>query len=138
MILQSCSAYSLRDMALAHGWIALPPWSWCAEPPTLRRVERLPSGCVVAIEVTCAEPQEPTDRFVVRGAGSLAAADREVVERRLRWILPTASGVEMSSDVPRELADAVIGGLLAGSSAPSVENASPAEASATDGLATAR
>jgi N-glycosylase/DNA lyase len=87
MILRSCNPFALRDLAFSHGWVALPPWSWRAEPPALRRVERLPSGEVLRIEITCLDPQEPTDRFMVSGADGLSVADRTILERRLRWIL---------------------------------------------------
>src|SRR5207248_9611195 len=57
----------------------------------------------------------PYPRAAVSAALGL---DKKHAAGRLRWILPTASGVEMRADVPKELADAVIGWLLAGSGPP--------------------
>src|SRR5437660_6783068 len=63
MILRSRNPFSLRDLAFSHGWIALPPWSWQPDPPALRRVERLPSGVIVSLQITSADPDAPTDEF---------------------------------------------------------------------------
>ncbi len=65
MILGSVNPFSLRDLAFSHGWIALPPWSWQTDPPSLRRVERLPSGAIVSLQITSAESHVPTENFHV-------------------------------------------------------------------------
>src|SRR3989442_11050936 len=65
MILRSRNPFSLRDLAFSHGWIALPPWSWQPDPPALRRVERLPSGVIVSLQITSADPDAPADEFSV-------------------------------------------------------------------------
>jgi 3-methyladenine DNA glycosylase/8-oxoguanine DNA glycosylase len=105
MILRSRYSFSLRDLAFSHGWIALRPWSWQADPPALCRVERLPSGVIVSLQITSAEPDSPTDEFhmcasaaagveVPRGPdphgpalARLSAEDRASLERRVRWML---------------------------------------------------
>src|SRR5438552_2526607 len=65
MILRSRNPFSLRDLAFSHGWIALPPWSWQADPPALRRIERLPSGAVFSLQIASVDPDAPTDEFSV-------------------------------------------------------------------------
>src|SRR2546425_10521725 len=65
MILRSRNPFSLRDLAFSHGWIALPPWSWQPNPPALRRIERLPSGQIVSLQITSADPDAPAEEFSV-------------------------------------------------------------------------
>src|SRR5438445_4736575 len=65
MILRSRNPFSLRDLAFSHGWIALPPWAWQPDPPALRRVERLPSGVIVSLQIVSADPDAPTDEFSI-------------------------------------------------------------------------
>lgn len=43
--------------------------------------------------------------------------DKKHAAGRLRWVLPTASGVDVRADVPDELVAEVLTGLLAGSPA---------------------
>jgi 3-methyladenine DNA glycosylase/8-oxoguanine DNA glycosylase len=87
MILRSVNPFALRDLAFSHGWIALAPWSWRRDPPALMRVERLPSGAVVPIEVTSNDPTAPSDSFYIRLPARLSQEERGVLERRLRWML---------------------------------------------------
>jgi shikimate kinase/3-dehydroquinate synthase len=65
----------------------------------------------------------PYPRATVKAALGM---DKKHAGGRLRWILPTESGVTTRSDVPVDVADAVIGEILA-----------PAAAPVPDGLATA-
>src|SRR5689334_11577535 len=94
MILRPVNPFALRDLVFSHGWIALPPWSWRAKPGALLRIERLPSGQVVPVEITTADPSDPTDRFRITLPGQLSAADTALLERRLRWILRADEDME--------------------------------------------
>jgi 3-methyladenine DNA glycosylase/8-oxoguanine DNA glycosylase len=87
MILRSVNPFALRDLAFSHGWIALEPWSWRRDPPGLLRVEHLPSGAVVPVEITCDDPTAPSDSFLVRLPGRLSLEELGDMERRLRWML---------------------------------------------------
>jgi 3-methyladenine DNA glycosylase/8-oxoguanine DNA glycosylase len=87
LILRSVNPFALRDLAFAHGWIALPPWSWRADPPAMLRVERLPSGAVVTVEITSADPTSLAQDFKVHLSEGLSPVDRDTLERRLRWML---------------------------------------------------
>lgn len=87
MILHSTNPFALRDLAFSHGWIALPPWSWRADPPALLRTERLPSGVVIPIEITSDDVRIPSHTFQVRVPAELPAAERQALEYRLRWMM---------------------------------------------------
>lgn len=68
------------DVVLSHGWLYLPPYHWDAERQALSRVERLPSGERVRMELRgiSGGVELATD------AGEEAAAE---LIRRARWIL---------------------------------------------------
>ena len=55
----------------------------------------------------------PYSLEVIRGH---LGADKKHARGRLRWVLPTASGVEVHDDVPDQVVDAAVSGLLAAGS----------------------
>jgi 3-dehydroquinate synthetase len=62
-------------------------------------------------------------RLAFSAATVLAAmrVDKKQSERRLRWVLPTADGVVVRSDVPDELVETALGEVLAGAATSSRE-----------------
>ena len=67
------------------------------------------------------EVSEPTANVTYRLETVMAhlATDKKHAGGSLRWVLPGPSGPEVRSDVPDELVERVVGGLLAPAGAPS-------------------
>lgn len=77
----SCAPpFSFRDVVFSHGWLRLPPYHWDAEAETLSRIERLPGGSIVRLELSAAP-----DGVRLRWEGP-SDLEPEVL-RRTRWIL---------------------------------------------------
>ena len=108
MILRSRNPFSLRDLAFSHGWIALPPWRWQADPPALLRTERLlgfVSGVFGIVALTLA---------AIGLAGLLAyGVARRTKEIGLRMALGAAAG-DVVRMVLRDLLWMLGAGILAG------------------------
>jgi 3-methyladenine DNA glycosylase/8-oxoguanine DNA glycosylase len=88
MLLTSSQPYIFRDVVFAHGWLRLAPFRWEEAAGVLRRIERLPSGRLV--ELAFSGPAALDTWLSVEvapdGAAALAAADREALVARARWI----------------------------------------------------
>src|SRR5688572_27930816 len=72
--------FHFRDVVFSHGWLRLAPYTWDPETETLTRVERLPSGAVVRLQLS-ASP-----------GGVLMETDAEpeylaLLTGRARWVL---------------------------------------------------
>lgn len=69
--------------AYSHGWVLLAPTGWDAERGCVSRVERLPSGRVVALEITeGASSPAPIIHIDVDHEGTLSAAEADDIRRR--------------------------------------------------------
>lgn len=86
-----------EDVALSHGWLFLPPFSWDAGTRVLTRWERLRSGAVVSLSLTGVEGGVRL-RSAVRGAD---AAELEARARRMLAMGTDLSGFhKLCADVP--------------------------------------
>ncbi|MGD2144363.1 MAG: hypothetical protein PVF54_07795, partial [Anaerolineae bacterium] len=74
--------FALPAVATSHGWIDLAPFEWEPASGVLRRVERLTTGRVVALNVT----QSP-DGVLVQTASALSDVESREVANKVRWML---------------------------------------------------
>jgi len=76
-------SYRFDAMIEAHGWPQLSPFSWDSETHTLRRIEQLSDGRVVALTITATDTMLQID---VDGA-ELDTSHIAEIEARVRWML---------------------------------------------------
>lgn len=74
--------FSLRGVALSHGWYALAPYRWDDASGALHRVEELPSGAVCRVRVV-----QRGDRLLVETGHPVSTAEADELIRRIRWCL---------------------------------------------------
>lgn len=81
-------SFHFESTVRAHGWVALRPFEWQADPVELRRVHRLDSGKVVRLRLQeSRSPASPTVQVTVETADRLDAVEQDEVRRVIRRML---------------------------------------------------
>lgn len=85
LYLDTPTPFDFRATCRSHGWIALVPFRWHEEQTCLGRVDHLPTGQVVDLEVTPTGDGEL--QILVHADAPLSESDLESIARRVRWML---------------------------------------------------
>lgn len=84
LILSPQPPFDFDGTAYSHGWVLLAPNAWDARRRVVSRVERLPSGTVVALDISGrGDGANPAIHIEVDAAGSLSTADAGEIRRRV-------------------------------------------------------
>lgn len=83
--LSTPAPFDFRATCRSHGWVVLSPFRWDDERTCLHRIDHLPGGSVVALEVEPAPDKSIT--VIVRTSSPLAAVELTTIEQRVRWML---------------------------------------------------